>query len=272
MKRLNKIMFLLTLLLLVSCEDVVDVQLNTASPKLVIEASINWEKGTTGQVQKIKLTTTSDYYNDTVPIVSGAVVFIKNNSGAIFNFVEVPNTGEYICTDFLPNLNETYFLTINNKGEIYTASEKLMAVSDIEDNIEQTNNGGFDGKQIQIKYFFQDNGSEENFYMDSFQTDTNPFPFYSVSSDELFQGNQCFGIFINKNTVAGNVVSINLYGISEDYYNYMSKIITATNSGGLFASTPAAVRGNIINQTNGSNYPLGYFRLSEVDTKIYNVQ
>ena len=30
--------------LLVGCEDVVDVDLNTAPPKLVIEASINWQK------------------------------------------------------------------------------------------------------------------------------------------------------------------------------------------------------------------------------------
>ncbi|MFD0778445.1 hypothetical protein ACFQZF_08170 [Flavobacterium myungsuense] len=35
-----------------SCEDVVNVDLNAAPPKLVIDASINWEKGTSGNLQK----------------------------------------------------------------------------------------------------------------------------------------------------------------------------------------------------------------------------
>ena len=48
----------------ISCEEVVNVDLDTAAPKLVIDASIKWEKGTTGNVQKIKLTTTTDYYSN----------------------------------------------------------------------------------------------------------------------------------------------------------------------------------------------------------------
>ena len=44
-----------------SCEDVVKVDLNTATPKLVIEANINWEKGTPGNIQRIKLSTTTSF-------------------------------------------------------------------------------------------------------------------------------------------------------------------------------------------------------------------
>ncbi len=79
--------------LLVGCEDVVDVDLNTAPPKLVIEASINWQKGTSGNQQRIKLTTTTDYFSTNIPKVSGAIVTITNSTNTVFNFVEVPNTG-----------------------------------------------------------------------------------------------------------------------------------------------------------------------------------
>jgi hypothetical protein len=54
----------------------------------------------------------------------------------------------------------------------------------------------------------------------------------------------------------------------------MSKLINISGSqgGSPFATPSATVKGNIINQTNASNYPLGYFHLSEIDSKIYTVQ
>ena len=36
-----------------SCEDVINVDLETSNPKLVIDASIKWQKGTTGNEQTI---------------------------------------------------------------------------------------------------------------------------------------------------------------------------------------------------------------------------
>ncbi|HBK84252.1 MAG TPA: DUF4249 domain-containing protein, partial [Flavobacterium sp.] len=34
----------------------------------------------------------------------------------------------------------------------------------------------------------------------------------------------------------------------------------------------ATVRGNIVNQTNSDDFPFGYFSLSEMDTKSYEIQ
>jgi hypothetical protein len=48
--------------------------------------------------------------------------------------------------------------------------------------------------------------------------------------------------------------------------------IAGNNGGGPFQSPPATVRGNIINTTNPSNYALGYFSLSEMDTKNYTIE
>ena len=44
-----------------SCEEVIDVDLKTEKPRLVVDAGINWYKGTAGEQQKIKLTTTTGY-------------------------------------------------------------------------------------------------------------------------------------------------------------------------------------------------------------------
>jgi hypothetical protein len=42
--------------------------------------------------------------------------------------------------------------------------------------------------------------------------------------------------------------------------------------GGPFETQPATVRGNMINETNSDNFPLGYFRVSEVSTLTYVVE
>ena len=92
--------------------------------------------------------------------------------------------------------------------------------------------------------------------------------------DRFFQGNQMFGFYTDDKLKAGNQLGIYLQGISERYNNYMEKLlnIAATNGGNPFATPPANLRGNIINQTNEANFPLGYFSLGEIDTGVYIVQ
>lgn len=50
------ILIIATLFLLMSCEKVVNIDLDTAPERLVVDANINWVKGTSGNTQTIKLT------------------------------------------------------------------------------------------------------------------------------------------------------------------------------------------------------------------------
>ena len=117
MKKIHFILAFLFAIFLNSCQDVVDIPLNTDKPRLVIDAAINWEKGTAGSEQTIKLTTTTNFYSNLIPVVSNASVTVKNSSNMVFNFVETPNTGLYVCTYFLPNIEEVYTLNIDYKIE-----------------------------------------------------------------------------------------------------------------------------------------------------------
>ena len=272
-KSIQYIVFVLSLVLLSSCEDKVNVALDTAPPKLVVDASILWAKGTAGNDQVIKLTTTTDYYATTVPVVSGATVVVTNESNVSFAFVEDPNTGNYYCHNFIPVINQHYTLTIVYQGVTYTATDKLYATPTI-DSVEQTTVQGFSGDQIQVKFFFQDNGAEDNFYLIGVKNSTLAIPDYGVIKDEFFQGNQMFGFYSDKDLKSGNQLLFGLEGISERYYNYMEKLLNiAGNSGGSpFATPPATLRGNIVNQSNNDDYPLGYFHLSEIDTRNYTVE
>lgn len=275
MKRLfQNTLLIVCVCLAIGCEKVVDVDLDTAAPKLVVDASIQWIKGTSGNEQKITLTTTAAYYAPTVPAVSGATVFITNSSNVIFNFTESGTSGEYVCNDFQPVIGESYTLTVIHNDQTYTATETLTAVPNIENNIEQNNEGGFTGDEIEVKFFYQDNGLEDNFYLIGFQPNDKPFPDYDVLDDRFFQGNLMFGLYSDEDLNSGDVLNIKLSGISRQYYNYMNVLlaIAGSNGGSPFQSPPATVRGNIINTSNETNFALGYFTLSEVATANYTVQ
>lgn len=272
MKKIYSLLLILSLVF-TSCEDKINVDLDTAAPKIVIDASIRWEKGTLGSEQKIKITTTTDYYNNYIPTVSGATVQITDSSNTIFNFVETPNTGEYICYDFAPVINETYTLVVQYAGQVYKSSEKLIATPTIDD-VQQTIVQGFGGDEIQVKFFYQDNGAEINNYLVGVKNSTLPLPEYGVTKDEFFQGNQMFGFYTNEDLASGQILSLSLTGISSRYYNYMNKLlgIAGSNNGSPFATPPATLRGNIKNLTNEANYPLGFFSISEIDKLDYIVQ
>ena len=272
MKKVHLYFLILITVLVTSCEKVIDVDLNTMAPKLVIDASIKWQKGSLGNEQTINLSTTNSYYSDQIPTVSGATVFITDATNNVFNFVETGSNGSYICTNFIPILNRSYVLTVISNGETYIAFESLKSVPPI-DFIEQRNNTGFTGKEIEIKSFYTDNAATNDYYLFKFKPSFTAIPIYFSQEDLNFQGNQIFGLYRSEELKPGQTFDITLSGISKQYYNYMQILVSiaGSNSGSPFQSPSATIRGNIINTTNEANYPLGYFNLSEQDSKNYIV-
>lgn len=278
MKKINSYIFsLLALFSVVSCEDVVNVNLDTTNPKLVIDASIKWQKGELGNIQTIKLSTTTDYYSNIIPAATGASVSIINlsaDASIIYTFTEEGTTGNYVCTNFNPIINNNYQLTVVYNGQTYQSTSMLMATPTIE-FAEQSMIPGFGGEEVvQLKFYYQDDPTEDNFYLIGAKNSNIVFPEYGVVTDEFFQGNLMFGLYIDDKLKPGDVVDYSLQGITEKYNNYMNKLLSIAGSdgGSPFATPPATLRGNITNLTNPDNYPLGYFHLSEIDTGSYTIE
>ena len=261
---------------MISCEEVIDVDLDTAAPKLVIDASIKWQKGTNGNTQKIKLTTSTDFYFFIIPVATGATVAVTNitlSSPVTYQFIEVGQTGEYICTNFNPIINNNYALSIVYKGETYTSTSQFMATPDIV-KTEQILKPGFGGDDIyEIKFYFQDNGAEDNFYLAGAKNSNIVYPEYGVLSDEFTQGNLMFAVY-QDDLKKGDIIDYTIQGITLKYNNYMAKLlnIAGTDGGNPFATAPATVRGNIVNTTNPDNFPFGFFHLSEIDSGSHTIQ
>lgn len=256
-----------------SCEDVVDVDLNEAPPRLVIDAGIDWLKNTSGNEQEIKLSLSAPFFQDGIQPANGAIVFINDASGNTFNFIEEGTTGIYKNTTFLPVIDGTYLLFINYNNENYTATETLKSVTPI-DFVEQRNDGGFLGEDIELKAFYTDPVNEENFYFFEFEPNIPILSTLEVYEDRFTNGNQIFGFYTDEDLEIGDQVTISNRGISERFYNFMFTLLQqgSEDSGGPFETQPATVRGNCINTTDSNNFPFGYFRLSEVDQLTYTIQ
>jgi hypothetical protein len=170
-------------------------------------------------------------------------------------------------------VDETYTLTVVNGGNTYTASETLISVAPIT-RVEQNNEGGFTGKDIEIRAYYNDPAVINNYYMYKYEYSNKVKSNYYVDEDKFFQGNEFFSSSDDEDLKAGDEIEMTHYGISKQYYNYMSILVSiaGSNVGGPFQTPPATVKGNIINSTDKANYPLGYFSLSEIDIKKYKIQ
>ena len=273
MKKATLLIVFLISVFFSSCEEVVDVDLDTAPPKLVIAAAINWAKGSTGAQQTIKLTTTTGYFENEIPTVSGATIYIENSTGERFNFNEASGTGQYVCLNFKPVIDEQYTLTVISNGNTYTATETMKSIAPIT-RLEQNNEGGFTGKDIEIRAFYNDPANADNYYLYKYAYSNKITSNYYVDEDKFFQGNEFFSLSDDDELEPGDNIQIVHYGISKQYYNYMSILVSiaGSNVGGPFQSPPATVKGNIMNTTEKSNYPLGYFSLSETDSRTYTIE
>ncbi|AEM72388.1 hypothetical protein Murru_3374 [Allomuricauda ruestringensis DSM 13258] len=274
-------LIIITLLAVTSCTDVVEVDVPTAETRLVVEASLDWEKGTAGNVQSIELSTSTPYFDlDSDAAVDGAQVNVTDlDSGDEFLF-EGQGNGLYTTSNFIPVLYHQYQLEIIYDNETYLATETLYPVSDIK-ALTQSTEGGFDDEFLELNLYFDDPEEEENFYLIRYQEEGDPFPDLEDQSDEFTNGNEQHDFYEKDDDEdnneqpfePGDTVFVDLYGISEQYYNYIRLLIEQYYSAGdPFGAVPAPIKGNCINQDNPANFAYGYFRVTQVSRGSYTFQ
>lgn len=253
-----------------SCEDVVQIDLDTAPPRLVVEADIAWIKGTDGAVQQIKLSSSTDFYATDVPRILNATVWIEDADANRYDFILSDNLGTYQCTNFNPVVDGRYTLYINHEGNLYTATDKLYKTPEIQE-VEQEDEAGFTGEDIQLKFYFQDDAEQENSYV--FKYNLLGKNYFKVADDEFFNGNQMYFLILDEDIRTSDTIAVKLSGCSTANYNYLNKILeVSSNSGNPFAAPIGVIRGNIINNTDPKNFPFGYFRLFQEEQLNYIVR
>ncbi|MFK7747204.1 MAG: DUF4249 domain-containing protein [Kordia sp.] len=280
-KNIQLTLLFAVLLTFISCDDPIDVDLTEAPPRLVIEASIDWEKGTAGNNQTVKLSTSTPFFDTNIDTsVTGASVKITNDETDVEFIFTDQNDGTYAVNNFIPVLNNSYTLEVIYNGEVYNATETMTPITGINE-VFQSFEGGFDEELLDVNITYNDPQELGNFYMIRLQEVGDLFPIIETRSDEFTNGNVQDEFFEKDDDEddpenqfdPGDEVNIKLFGVSERYYNFISLLIEQYDSAGNpFASTPAEIRGNCINLSNEANYAFGYFRLTEFDEVEYTFQ
>jgi hypothetical protein len=266
---MKKIYILIPLLILLfsNCEKVVDIDLPTIKPKLVIDASFEvlFDAAPVTANTVVKLRLSADYFEENIPTVSNAVVFLTNLSdSSIINFVDVNLDGTFMpLTNFVPQDSVEYELTVIYQNETYKGRATKVKSTPFTNAI-QGDETLFSGKEIEVKVAFNDGDISDNYYLFDFTNNL-----FLALEDRFFNGNAYnFSFYYQEDEIiAPTTVTIRMSGISKKYFTYFRILLSQSgvNGGGPFESVPASLLGNIINTTNETNFPLGYFHISETD-------
>jgi hypothetical protein len=249
-RKINIIAFLL--LMLVGCEKVIDVDLNKAVPKLVIEANLSG----TLQMAEVKLSKTVSYF-ETEPIVNvtDAVVWLKNQHGGQYQLTE-DSDGFYRIRNGLFSPGMKYTISVESENEIYMAESILNPTVKI-DSLAAVYNDGFTllSKGYNVNLYFHDPVEIANYYRlkiyvnGKLQNRPGDFIFFD---DENINGQFVQLRVRSKTFEKGDTVCYELLSLDKGAYNYFNSLEELISVNPVSAAPANPV-------TNFSNGALGYF-------------
>jgi len=257
------IYFIILILINASCVEKIVVELDETYTRLVVDGAIS----TDSSKFTVKLTKTADYfYNAPIPVVPGAKLTISDGENSI-NLIETieGKSGIYETdSSFSGAIGKSYTLDIDlaePSGDHinYSASCQLMNVAKL-DSIgiyfhEDWGEEGF----WEIKCYAQEPGNEVNYYMFNLyrngQLLSDTISKVSISDDKYFNGSYIYGLgayYIDNSHPwerlnNGDVVTLQMSGITKEYFNYIMEVQYAGFNVPFFMGPPANVVGNINN-------------------------
>lgn len=265
MRRLLYLIFSPFLILAcISCEEKIEVDLNEANAKVVIEADIN----NLDRRQEIKISKTVSFNeNRGFEPIENAVVTVMTGAGRVFNFNPVGN-GVYVHENMSITAQQNYTLNVTVDGEVYSATTRMPNYVEV-DSVGITKENIFNEDYYFVNLNFDDPAGVENYYKYNIAIQRNNgestnMQFNSVYSDKFNDGlhvkHQIGGR--NAEIYNGDKVTIRRYCISKDVYTYWSEY-QSTNPG---SASPANPTSNI------SNGALGYFSVAGVKEFSMEIQ
>lgn len=271
---MKKILILPILLMILfsNCEKVVDVDVPSIEPKLVIDAAfeVYFDENPVTANTVVKLRLSADYFDENIPPATNATVFLTDTANTIINFTDINSDGNYTPVNpFIPADNEEYELTVIYENETYKGKATKVKSTPFT-NVEQGDKTLFTGEEIELKVNFKDNFNEENYYLFDFTNNI-----FLAIEDRFFNGTDYnFSFFYQEDEIeVPTNVTLKMSGITKEYFTYFRILLdqSGVNGGGPFQSVPSSLLGNMINTTNEVNFPLGYFHISETDTFNINL-
>jgi hypothetical protein len=246
---------------LTSCQKVIDVKLDDADKKLVIDAVLTNVEG--GCVVKLSKTKTFNE-NNNFSGLSGAVVTIRDESGTLTTLTET-STGVYTHPTLKGINGKTYQLQVNAEGKSYTSSSTMPGLVPL-DSIYLETQKFFDEEETFANVIFQDPAGIKNFYLFKQYVNGKRMGETFIMDDDLSDGKlfrSTLYLFADddEKIKTGDVIVVEMQCIDKAVYKYWFSYDQSASGGGGGSATPANPVSNI------SGDALGYFSAHTVQTK-----
>lgn len=264
----NLLFPLLALLLLSACTKVIDIDLNSSSPQIAIEAQLL--EGIHDFT--VRITQTGNYFSTDAPLtVADATVSLQRGAESPIELNNVGN-GNYEIPNYVATANTPYVLTVNAGGSVYQASSflpKPVALDTLVVEVaDQPPFGAADADSFQIVCHFQDPAAETNFYR--IKTVVNGIPhskgeYLLVIDDRLINGNYIQIPIFTDAFELNDQVEVELVSMDAQMYDYFNTLSLLVGNGNSSAA-PANPK------TNWSGGALGYFGAFSISRKTVVVR
>lgn len=275
---MKNLILIFSLLLIFSCEDVVDIDTPSEAPRLIVDALIrvNVNENFTNVV--VKVSETSSFF-EAIPVASLNNISLNNldnppadNEALLFE----TEPGVYersFPTDEL--MTDRYALLIDWQDEIFIGFSEFQPAPEI-NSITQGTGTLFDENDTEVIINYTDIADQENYYLFDFGFDE-----FLATEDTFYQDQEFeFSYFYDEDIEPNTEVNISIMGMDKDFYDYMNLLIDQSGQQdfGVFATPSVTVRGNIFNGTDidnlenfnnlgmTDNFPLGYFAIVQENT------
>ena len=261
---------LILIILIVStsgCEKVIELDTDFKDKRLVVDASISKHRDSINGTAVIKLSETIPYFSEEINIVENAQVSVLVNDDIIN--LDFDNVKSYYWANVNNIKNEDYIISIKHDNNTYVSTEKLVQTPKI-NSVRFGDRKSLNEDEVELLVTFNDPPELGNYYLWKFGPKINGKVDYLPALDKYINGNEfTFSFFIDKTEYLKeeDYINIEINGITEDYYNYLN-ILTSqagAQNGRPFSTANSVIKGNVRNQSNPENFPLGYYRVSEFD-------
>lgn len=244
-----------------SCEEKIDIDVNSSDPKLVVEGQLTDSDELS--MNYIRLSLSTNYFGaEETPYINNANVMLFENGNLIDTLTNYGEGYYYAgAQGFKAQVGNTYAIRIEYDGEAYEAEEPMLPVPDIDSLTFEFAEGSLfvdEGYYVYINtQEFPEPGDHYRFlyYTNGVLQDARGF----IVSDEFVNGSYISYNFNNEYThELGDTVIIQALSITEDAYNFYSDLDNQQETGNLFDTPSGNIRGNI------SNGAFGFFEVSSV--------
>lgn len=267
MKNLNYLLAVFSFVLLLSgCEEVIELDLNTADQKFVIEATLTDQaNGTRIAISKTKSYASENDFSG----VSGAVVEITDDLGRVTRITESAEKGIYTNAILRGTPTKTYQLSVAVEGKTFTANSTMPMVVRL-DEVYQYELDLFGGPRIFTHVRFTDPAGVKNFYRFIEYKNNTYTKSIMASNDEFIDGKQVNrAIFPLKfddesKLKKGDKIKLEFLTIDAPIYKYWFSV----NNGAQRTGGSAAPANPVTNLKGGA---IGYFSAHTIQFANYTV-